>query len=157
MSTLEVLIQIQDSALAHAVSKSDHLVGAGLQIFHVLGFVLLLASLLLINLRLLGLAFKGYALPQVSREPVRVIWWGLAVAVLSGTLMFVASPTLYFYKPVFLFKIALLLVAIVLQAALYNRIAAQESPSPLLARLSVLLSIVLWFGVGLAGRAIGFV
>jgi small-conductance mechanosensitive channel len=157
MSTLELLLKIQDSALAHAVSKSDHLVGAGLQIFHVLGFVLLLASLLLINLRLVGLAFERHSLPLLAKEPLRLIWLGLAVAVLSGVLMFVASPTLYFYKPVFLFKIVLLALAVLLQVLLYNRIVAREFPNPLLARATVVLSMVLWFGVGLAGRAIGFV
>ena len=157
MTTLDVLIFIQDSAIAHAVSKSNHLVGAGLQIFHVLGFVLLLASLVLINLRLLGLAFNSYSLLQLSREAGRLIWGGLALAVLSGALMFAASPTLYYYKPIFLYKIALLVLAVVVQVALYNRVVAKESPQPLLARGTVAFSLVLWVGVGLAGRAIGFV
>jgi len=157
MSTFDVLIFIQNSAIAHAVSKSNHLVGAGLQIFHVLGFVLLLASLVLINLRLLGLAFNSYSLPQLSREAGRLIWGGLALAVLSGALMFAASPTLYYYKPIFLYKIGLLVLAVVLQVLLYKRVVASESPSPLLARGTVAFSLVLWFGVGLAGRAIGFV
>ena len=55
------------------------------------------------------------------------------------------------------FWIALLVLAVVVQVALYNRVAAKESPQPLLARGTVAFSLVLWFGVGLAGRAIGFV
>ncbi|MEJ1962337.1 MAG: hypothetical protein WDO56_12650 [Gammaproteobacteria bacterium] len=38
MTTLDVLKALQNSAVAHAVSKSNHMVGAGLQIVHVLGF-----------------------------------------------------------------------------------------------------------------------
>ncbi len=54
MSTAQVLTAIQNSAVAHAVSKTNHMVGAGLQIVHVLGFILLLSSIVLISLRLLG-------------------------------------------------------------------------------------------------------
>lgn len=157
MSTLEVLISIQDSAIAHAVSKSNHLVGAGLQVFHVLGFVVLLAALVVINLRLLGLAFPRQTVPQVAGEATRLIWGGLSLAIVSGTLMFAASPTLYFYKPVFLVKMALLVVAVVLQVFLFRKAAASESPSPALARTSVVLSLASWFGIGFAGRIIGFV
>lgn len=49
MSTHDILTWIQDSALAHAISKTDHLVGAGLQVVHVMGLVALLASLVLIS------------------------------------------------------------------------------------------------------------
>src|SRR5690606_21129229 len=37
MSVDDILIAVQSSPVAHAVSKSDHLVGATLQILHVLG------------------------------------------------------------------------------------------------------------------------
>lgn len=157
MSTLEILTQIQNSALAHAVSKSNHLVGAGLQIVHVLGFVVLLASLVLINLRLLGLALARQTVPQVSAEASRLIWWGLGLAVASGILMFIASPALYYFKPVFKSKLLLLVVAVAFQWLLYRRVVAVDAPAPGAARASVALSLLLWFGVGLAGRAIGFV
>jgi hypothetical protein len=51
----------------------------------------------------------------------------------------------------------LLLAALIVQFALFSRIAARESARPTPARLSVVLSLVFWFGVGIAGRAIGFV
>ena len=157
MTTRDFLLQIQNSAVAHAVSKSDHLVGASLQIVHVLGFVLLLASLLLIDLRLLGLALREQSLPKVSAEATRLLWLGFALVLFSGTLMFAASPLLYFYKLVFKLKLVLLLFAVAFQAALFRRVAARELPSVALARTSVALSLLLWFGVGMAGRMIGFV
>lgn len=157
MSTLELLTHIQNSSLAHVVSKSNHLVGAGLQILHVLGFILLLASLVLINLRLLDFAFQHQTVAQVSRESSRLIWWGLALAVISGVLMFIASPALYYYKPIFKAKILLLLLAVVFQFFLYRKIVASDTPSVTQARMAVLLSLTLWFGIGFAGRIIGFV
>lgn len=149
--------QLQNTTLAHAISKSDHLVGAAAQIFHVLGFVFLLSSLVLINLRLLGLALPRQSVPEVAGQPNKLIWFGLALAVISGSMMFIASPTLYFGNPAFQLKIWLLLAAVILQATLYRQVTKTEQPSPLLARVSVASSLVLWFGVGLAGRAIGYI
>ena len=46
--------------------------------------------------------------------------------------------------------------AIIIQFALLRRVAASEAPKPALARTAVALSLVAWFGIGLAGRMIGF-
>jgi hypothetical protein len=156
MSIDSVLTAVQNSTVAHAISKSNHLVAAGLQVVHVLGFVVLLASLILISLRLLGLVFKKQPIEQVARDATRLIWWGLAVAVLSGTLMFVSSPKLYFFKGIFELKMLLLIVAVIVQVTVFRKVATSNSPSPVLARISVALSLASWFGVGMAGRAIGF-
>jgi hypothetical protein len=157
MSTHDILIAIQNSPVAHAVSKSNHLVGAGLQIVHVLGFILLLAALVLISLRVLGLALKSQTIPDVAHDATRLIWIGLALAVVSGTLMFVATPTLYFYKWAFELKMGLLVIAVILQTTVFRKVSRSESPNPAFARTSVLLSLLTWFGIGFAGRIIGFI
>jgi hypothetical protein len=156
MSIDSALTAIQDSAVAHAISKSNHLIAAGLQIVHVLGFVVLLAALVLLSLRLLGLVFKQQPIEQVSRDAIRLIWWGLAIAEISGTLMFVSSPKLYFFKGVFQIKMLFLIVAVIVQITLFRKVVA-GGHSPSFVRSIVALSLVAWFGIGMAGRAIGFV
>ncbi|HEY6644321.1 DUF6644 family protein [Povalibacter sp.] len=156
MSIADILNVIQDSPIAHAISKSDHMVAAGLQVVHVLGFIALLAALVLISLRLLNLVFRNQPIGEVTRDANRIFYIGLVLTVLSGTLMFVATPTLYFYKFAFELKMLLFVAAIVLQFALFRRVAASESPNPVLARTTVGVSLVVWFGIGLAGRMIGF-
>jgi hypothetical protein len=155
MSTHDILTWIQDSALAHAISKTDHLVGAGLQVVHVMGLVALLASLVLISLHLLGLAFKHHPTVEIARESTRLVWWGLALTALSGTLMFIATPTLYFYNPAFRLKMLLFLLAVVVQLALFRRAASQATPS--VAKVGVAVSLAAWFSVAMAGRMIGFI
>ena len=157
MSTFDVLTWLQDSALAHAISKTDHLVGAGLQIVHVMGLVSLLASLVLISLHLLGLAFKHQPTVDIARESMRLVWAGLVLTALSGTLMFIATPKLYFYNPAFRLKMLLFVVAVLVQLALFRRAAKQTSQSPVFARVSVGVSLVAWFSVAMAGRIIGFI
>lgn len=158
MSVAEFLDALGRSGPAQAIAKSDHLVGAALQVGHVLGFVLLLAALLLVSLRQLGWVLPQAPLPSVLNGPLRLLWGGLALAALTGVLMFIASPALYFYKPVFLVKLGLLALAVLLQWAL-GRAVLQAGSVPVARRRKalVLLSLLLWFGVGAAGRIIGFV
>ena len=118
---------------------------------------LLLASLVLISLRLLGLALQRQSIPQVAAETTRLLWLGLALAVTSGVIMFIGAPKHYFYNEAFGAKMLLLLAAVSVQIVLFGRVAASEAPSPTLARVSVALALLCWFGVSLAGRAIGFV
>lgn len=80
-------------------------------------FVLPFAALVLIGLRLLGRILQQQTVPEVASQAPRLLWSGFALAVISGTLMFIGNPRL--------------------------------------ARASVALSLVLWFAVSMAGRAIG--
>jgi hypothetical protein len=157
MTTTDALNLIQGSALSHAISKSNHLLIAGFQVFHVMGFVLLLAALVLISLRLLGLILIQQTVPQVAHQALRLLWSGLALAVLTGALMFIGSPKHYAYNPAFAVKMLLLIAAVIVQAGLFRKVATKEAPRPWLARASVALSLALWFAVSMAGRAIGFV
>ena len=157
MTTLDALNLIQATALSHAISKSNHLLIAGFQVFHVMGFVLLLAALVLISLRLLGLVLTQQTVPEVASQALRLVWSGLALAVGSGVLMFIGSPKHYFYNPAFDVKMVLLLVAVLVQALLFRKVANSDHPSPWLARTTVAVSLVFWFAVSMAGRAIGFV
>src|SRR4051794_16789750 len=116
MSTQDVLSAIQNSAVAHAVSKSNHMVGAMLQIVHVLGIILLLASLVLLSLRLLNLAFARQSVPDVGRDAIRLMRIGIILALASGVLMFVSAPRLYFNNPAFQLKMLLFVLAIIVQA-----------------------------------------
>lgn len=149
------LLRLESSALAHAISRSDHLVGAALQVMHVLGIVLLLASLVLLSLRLLGLALRTHSVPRVGADAVRLMSVGFAMALVSGVLMFVSSPRLYYYNPAFRLKMLLFLLAVAVHTALL-RTVRRDPPSPLLARVSASCSLVLWFSVGFSGRVIGF-
>lgn len=153
----DLLLALQNSALAHAVSKADHLVGAGLQIVHVLGFVLLLASVVLLGLRLAGRAFAGQRPAALYRDTAPLLWLGLGLTVASGVLMFAASPVLYAYKPIFSIKLGLLAAALGIHLLLIRPALRSDPPRITLATPRAALALAAWFGVGLAGRIIGFV
>jgi hypothetical protein len=157
MTVLQLLNAIEGSSLAHAISKTDHMVAAGLQIVHVLGLIFFLASLVLLSLRAVGWVLADQPVAQVARDTSRLLWIGLALTALSGTLMFVATPKLYYFNWAFGLKMALLLVAVIVQVVMFQRIANKEAPTLRFARSSVALTVVCWFSVAMAGRMIGFV
>lgn len=125
-----------------------------IQVGHVLGLILLLTSLVLVNLRLLGWGLRRQPLDEVVHALRWSLRLGLLLAIGSGTLLFLTAPVSYIANPAFVPKMALLSAALALQAAVAWRLTRLP---PLLARASAVLSLSLWFGVGLAGRAIGFV
>jgi hypothetical protein len=157
MTTVEVLAGIARFPLSRAIARANHLVTAALQIVHVIGFVLLLASLTLISLRLLGLALTRQTAPQVAAEASRLLWMGMALVISTGILMFLSGPTHYYYNGAFDAKMLLLLAALVVHLTLLQRVAKRDEPPKMLARVTAVLSLLLWFGVSWAGRAIAFV
>ena len=157
MTVLDILTAIQDSPVAHAISKTDHLVAAGLQIIHVLGLIFFLASLVLISLRAVGWALADQPVQQVARDTSRLLWIGLVLTALSGTLMFIATPKLYYFNWAFGLKMGLLLLAVIVQFGMFRRISNNERVTPFFVRSSVALTVACWFSVAMAGRMIGFV
>lgn len=148
---------LQHTAPGQALREASPAAVLGIQIGHVLGLILLLTALVLVNLRLFGLGLIGLPLRQVVQSTRWALWLGLILAIGSGSLLFLSAPVHYAANAAFVPKMALLLTALAVQASLHRRVANTESPRPLLARSTAALSLSLWFGVGLAGRAIGFV
>lgn len=148
---------LQASGLAQAVAKSNHLVGAGLQIAHIAGLLLLLSSALLIDLRALGLVLRGQSLPALGAEVTRVLWLGLGLAAVSGGLIFLSSAVRYAGSSAFDLKVVLLVLAVVVQFSAQRWLFARENSGVFAVRGAALLSLALWFGVAGAGRAIGYV
>jgi hypothetical protein len=152
-------LALQQSALAHAVAHSNHLVGAGLQIVHVIGLILLLASVVLLNLRANGLGLRQQAAGPVVHETARLLWTGLALAGASGTLIFLSSAVRYVDNAAFDWKVVLLGTALVLQIAADRGLRTVEAGSAASLRGKALAAgaALAWLGVASAGRAIGYI
>ncbi|MCZ8088723.1 MAG: DUF2214 domain-containing protein, partial [Rhodobacteraceae bacterium] len=126
---------------------------------HILGLALLIGSILPLDLRLAG-AFSRTPLPVIAPLLRGTALVGLTLAVLTGFALFTANPVEYAGNPAFRIKLALFAAALV-NAALVTRgqawaqVLSGASPPPAL-RLMAMLSALLWLGVLLAGRWIGF-
>lgn len=157
MTTHTIANTIQDSPVSTFLRSIDHDFIVVFEVLHVLGLLLLLSPLVVINLRLLGAGLKQQTVEQVFHAFYPFMFVGLVVAVFSGTSLFLTFPVMYYNNPMFLPKIGLLVLALALQLALVFTVTKETAPNPLFAKSAGLFSLTLWFGIGLAGRAIGFV
>lgn len=119
-------------------------------VVHVLGLAALYGSVVALDLRLLGV-WRAVPRDHLSRPLVAVAAAGLAVALVSGALLFAARAAEYAAMPVFLAKIGFVALGLVNAAAM--RVSGLEARRP---RLAGAVSLVAWTGAIVLGRLIGY-
>lgn len=126
---------------------------------HILGIALLIGAILPLDLRLAG-AFRGVPLAAVVPFLRGVAALGLALAAVTGVMLVSVNLPGYLGNGAFRVKVALLCFALAnliwLQASGAMRRAAEGEVTGAL-RFGAKASALLWLGVLLAGRWIGFV
>jgi len=131
------------------------------EITHIVGFTLLVGSVVMFDLRVLGLS-KGIPVRQLSRHLLPWSVGALFLIVPTGLLMFSAHASDFLNNRAFQLKMALLVTA-GLNAAFFRMGPYQtvktwdvQVPAPLAAKLSVSISLVLWLGVISCGRLLAY-
>jgi uncharacterized membrane protein SirB2 len=125
------------------------------QSVHILSIACVMASIVTIDLRVLGWAFPSQSPQEMMRRLLPWLWSALALLFLSGAVFVIARPRRYFVNPIFGIKFALLLVAIVLTVLLY-RLHRQTDASTGTTKSIAALSLLSWLGVVMAGRWIAY-
>jgi hypothetical protein len=158
----EFLAWLEGSALGHAMRESGVWTYGVVNLFHILGVSSLFGSILLLDLRLLGVWSK-VPLDFIARPAVPVAQVGFTVAITSGVCLLSSNATEYVGNPFLLIKFPAIALGIVNVAAL-NLSAGWKSrrvrePSPAERRhLSIVggISIFSWLAAVSAGRMIGY-
>lgn len=147
---------IQNSGIGSFLGKQNHLLGAIAELFHIAGLILLLASLLIIALRLMGWGLLSLSVRELSLSTSRFIWLGLVFLVVSGLILFVPAANVYYPNKIFWFKFQVLLLALIVHFTLYQYVTRRQQVHAWLARGTAVITIGLWFSVAFAGRFVGF-
>ena len=123
-----------------------------LETFHIMGLVLLLGAAFTLNLTVLGV---GVRVPsdRLARQLFPWAVGGLLVVIVTGIPMFMSAAPLYGHSGPFALKMSLLVSAIVLQLVIHNVRGMYLSGA---GRIIACLTLVCWFSVAYAGRAIAF-
>ena len=131
---------------------------AGLLAFHLVGITIFLGSIVPLSLRLLGLTMRQRPVAEVARDIAPFMAGGLCLVLASGFLVFTGGAEAYFAGYWFRTKMTVLLIAIIFHFTVFRRVtrSGDGRVSPMLSRAMGVLALVLWFTVGIAGRAIGF-
>jgi hypothetical protein len=126
-----------------------------LEVFHLFGLTLLLGTLSLVALRMCNFGLKRQTLAQVASDVYPFMIGGMVVSIGSGLLLFVSEALKCYGSTPFFIKMGLLFAGLIFTFTFQRRLTKADQPSSA-AKYAAALSMVLWFGVGLAGRAIAF-
>ena len=151
---------VEALAIARAMRENLWLYPA-VEIAHILGFVMLVGSVVMFDLRVLGLS-KHIPVRALARHLLPWSVAALAIIVPTGLMMFSAHAADFISNRAFQVKMGLLLAAGINAAMFhtgpYQAVAAWDTQvrAPLTARLSVALSIAIWIGVIACGRLLAY-
>jgi len=123
-----------------------------LETFHIMALVFLLGAAFTLNLTVLGV---GVRMPS-ERLARQLFPWavsGLLIAIVTGIPMFMSAAPLYGNSGPFALKMSLLVSAIVLQTVIHTVRGMYAST---IGRVIACVTLVCWFGIAYAGRAIAF-
>ena len=130
-----------------------------IETIHILSLTVLLGSILMMDLRMLGVGIRRIPVSRMQNQLAGYINVSLVVAIITGFMLFLSEALKAYDNLAFRPKITLLLLAVIFHYTVHIRATSSVKPAgpPVWGKLAAVVSLVLWFGVGAAGRAIGFV
>jgi len=156
MSIHSWFIALGHSPLGHTMqtSKWDF---ALVEMVHLIALALLGGTVLIVDLRLLGIVLKGESARHIGRDLGRILIGSLVTMIVTGIALLSEEAGKCYYSPAFRWKMALLAAAVIFYFTAH-RIALKTTDArgpDLWSRTAAAISLTLWLGVAVAGRAIG--
>jgi hypothetical protein len=130
---------------------------------HLLGMAALVGTITVFDLRLLGWMMRRERVSELAQRLLPWTWLGFALQVVTGIALFLSEAAKVYSNPAFRLKIVLILLAglhaLIFHKIVYRNVATWDEGEvlPIGAKVSGLVSILLWVGIVAAGRFIGFV
>jgi hypothetical protein len=154
MTLFELFDTLETSAAGQFVRDSLWLFPA-IEAVHLLGLSLLGGTVLVVDLRLLGVGLTERSAPAIWAA---TRWWfcgALLLMFATGIPLFLSEAVKCYFNPSFWVKMIALGVAILFTLTIRRQVL-RRARSRVTLLLTGIVSIVLWFTVAAAGRWIGF-
>ena len=113
------------------------------EIAHILSLAVSIGLIALVDLRLLGLGPREVTPARLLRVTAIATVIGLVTAITTGLLIASTDPIRYFNHPTMRLKLLFVIVGLVFNYALHNRVAGGDY-SPAAGRLVAVLSLAVW-------------
>lgn len=161
MDIIPLLHKLEATAPAAAIRDSLILFPL-FESIHVIGLALVFGTIIIVDLRILGVASKHRVYHRMAEELLKWTWAAFALTALTGVFMFITNPVTYFENIFFRVKMLLLLLAgvnmMIFHLTANRTMASWEDvrPSPAPAKIAAALSLCIWVAVIAMGRMIGF-
>ncbi len=122
------------------------------QLVHFTGLSLWIGTVVILDLRLLGLTGRDQTIAQFSKQLFLWKWIGLGIGVTGGFFLFASIATTYIQNPAFQIKLPLLLTGVVYHVLVHRNVERwdQLPATSRRVKLAGLFELALWVGVILA-------
>jgi hypothetical protein len=157
--TFAVFQWLERTSLSVSINESLWLF-AVIEALHLVALAVIGGAVLVVDLRLLGLAFQKQPVGELARVAQPWFVWSLATMLVTGFMLFVSlAASKYYVHDYFWVKMYFLAAAIVFSFVVRHRVimSHEARANSALGKLVALVSIFLWSGVGFAGKAIGYI
>lgn len=148
---------LQDTQIGTSIREST-LMFPILEGSHLLGLALMMAPVMMYDLRLTGLLWKTDPVSKVKWQFLPITFVGAFFMASTGTLLFWSEPVKCYESTYFRIKVLMLILAsvnaLVFHATIDRKTAEwdMDLPTPVRARVAGFMSLFLWAGVIFAGR-----
>jgi len=152
---------LEHTAVSETIQSVNWIVPT-VQTIHIVAIAVVVASALMIDLRLVGAFSADRPVREVSARFLPFVWWPLLVLLATGVIMITGEPARSLKNPAFMVKMTLLATALIVTLLfqfLLRRDPELGSPAGnhrAAATSIAALSMVLWTGVIFAGRWIAY-
>ena len=133
------------------------------QSVHIIAIAIVMSSVVMVDLRLLGLMGHTQSISGLTRRFIPWVWWALVVLLLSGLVLIIAEPRRDLLNPVFQVKMLLLIAAIAVTAVFQETVRRNMefwdlSPGRQKgAWVTAVVSLLIWTAIIGCGRWIAYV
>jgi hypothetical protein len=157
MSLLDLFKWFDATAISKVIRDSTYIFPV-VEVVHLFGLTLLLGTVTIVSLRILGFGMRRQTVHAVASQLMPWSVGAAIVTILSGILLFLSEAMKCYGNAAFPYKMYFLLGGIILYFLTQRKITAPTSTlSSGQLKIIAILSLVLWYGVAVAGRAIAFV
>jgi uncharacterized membrane protein len=152
MSLLHFCRWLQNNSFIAAVNGTSW-TAAALEIVHYFSMFILVGSMVIVDLRVLGLVGRGQNATPLADRLFPWMWAALALNFLSGFVMFAGSATSYYGNDIFYDKAIVIVLAIVASIIVQQKVREwdQLPAMPGWGKVVAIISIGLWIGAIIAG------
>src|SRR5437867_791438 len=161
MDVAGFLALLEASSLATASLDSLYLFPL-IESLHVLGLTLVFGTMVIIDLRLLGIASIRRPFTLITSDILKWTWAAFVWTATTGMLMFITNANVYYHN--FFFRTKMILLALAGINVLIFELTSgrtvhrwnKDAAAPPAGRTAAIVSLLLWITIIFMGRWIGF-
>jgi hypothetical protein len=142
---------LAESSVGTYIRESDNLFSA-VETVHVLGITVTAGTIAIADLAVLRVILRRFSIREALEPLVKITWIGFCVMVVSGLLLFWSEADKLYDNAAFRIKLVFLAALGINQWIFHRRIVCDARNE----RFQAVLSLSLWVGVIVLGRAIAY-